>query len=209
MYTTMRIVICTCILYIPYVHSIHIACFLYRMTYLFNRILYYYCYRWMLRISPIRQPIHIYGDWEVYSDDNNTVFYFNRATFETSYDVPADLYYEGYTAHAHAAHTEYTHQPPHTPHIQPQHEQYIQQQYQHDNTIYNSTTLSTAPTEGMYSYMYTDQSYSQHTEEAGSETGVYGDNTTASVASFTDTSEQHMMMYNNSLVSSLEDEEEA
>ena len=170
----------------------------------------------MLRISPIRQPIHIYGTWEVYSDDNNTVFYFNRATLETSYDVPTDLYYEGYTAQAHTAeHTEYTHQPSHTQHVQPQyiqhtdHMQYTQQQYQHDNsTIYNSTTLSTAPTgtEGMYSY--TDQSYSQYTE-AGSETGVYGDYASASVASFTDIDDGQMMMYNNSLVSSLEDEEEA
>ena len=178
----------------------------------------------MLRISPIRQPIHIYGDWEVYSDDNNTVFYFNRATFETSYDVPTDLYYEGYTTQAHVAehiqpqyaYNEYTHQPPHTQHIQPQyiqhieHTQHIQSQYDHNstNTIYNSTTISTAPTgaEGMYSY--TDQSYNQHTEEAGSETSVYGDNTTASVASFTDI-DDGQMMYNNSLVSSLEDEEEA
>lgn len=60
---------------------------------------------WMLRVAPIRDPISVYGDWEYYGDDSMKIrnpsfnhdasraFYFNRKTFETSYEMPPDVAY--------------------------------------------------------------------------------------------------------------------
>lgn len=54
---------------------------------------------WMLRVAPIRQPVAIYGDWEhyfipndhsydsyIHEDGHN--FFFNRKTFEATYEPP-------------------------------------------------------------------------------------------------------------------------
>jgi len=67
---------------------------------------------WMLRVAPIRDPRECWGDWEIYSDADaraivaetsksspghkpppvvERTFYFNRATFEASYDEPPDV----------------------------------------------------------------------------------------------------------------------
>lgn len=56
---------------------------------------------WMLRVAPIRPPVAVYGDWEQYHADlEQTVgsesatggtFYFNRKTFEASYEMPYEL----------------------------------------------------------------------------------------------------------------------
>jgi hypothetical protein len=67
---------------------------------------------WMLRVAPIRDPKHIYGSWEEYEDisglkegsqflghrskkgvssGESRVFYFNRETFEATYDVPPEV----------------------------------------------------------------------------------------------------------------------
>lgn len=54
---------------------------------------------WMLRVAPIRSPTNVYGSWEVYDSevlsDSGSVeirrFYFNRDTFEASYDTPPIL----------------------------------------------------------------------------------------------------------------------
>ncbi|CAM9908943.1 unnamed protein product, partial [Ectocarpus fasciculatus] len=55
---------------------------------------------WMLRVAPIRDAAGVYGDWEYYADDSSIAynpslnidasraFYFNRKSFETSYDMP-------------------------------------------------------------------------------------------------------------------------
>jgi hypothetical protein len=67
---------------------------------------------WMLRVAPIRDPIAVFGDWEYYGDDSTVIynpslnidaskaFYFNRKTFETSYDTPKEVieYHQYYTA---------------------------------------------------------------------------------------------------------------
>lgn len=54
---------------------------------------------WMLRIAPVREPIAVYGAWEVYHDsttlsndvNDKHVFYFNRQTYETTYDKPDEV----------------------------------------------------------------------------------------------------------------------
>ena len=59
---------------------------------------------WMLRVAPIRNPVAIYGDWEhyftsreedphydSYVKDDGCSFFFNRKTFETTYDTPPEL----------------------------------------------------------------------------------------------------------------------
>jgi hypothetical protein len=51
---------------------------------------------WMLRVAPIRDPTATYNDWEEYKDvDENgaqgTTFYFNRVSFETTYDTPQEV----------------------------------------------------------------------------------------------------------------------
>lgn len=64
---------------------------------------------WMLRVAPIREPISVYGNWEHYFiprvDDTNydsyihdegLNFFFNRQTFEATYDPPSDLQQIGY-----------------------------------------------------------------------------------------------------------------
>lgn len=66
---------------------------------------------WMLRVAPIRQPVAVYGDWEhyymtreedpnydtyVHSDGHN--FFFNRKTFEATYDTPQELQQVEYSA---------------------------------------------------------------------------------------------------------------
>jgi hypothetical protein len=64
---------------------------------------------WMLRVAPIRQPVSVYGDWEHYfiarEEDHNydsyvqeegNSFFFNRKTFEATYDPPPDLQQVGY-----------------------------------------------------------------------------------------------------------------
>jgi hypothetical protein len=60
---------------------------------------------WMLRVAPIRDPLCVYGDWEYYGDDSMKIrnpssnhdasraFYFNRKTFETSYEMPPEVAY--------------------------------------------------------------------------------------------------------------------
>jgi hypothetical protein len=51
---------------------------------------------WMLRVAPVRDPIAIHGAWEEYSEETPSggprIFYFNRDTFEASYDVPDDVH---------------------------------------------------------------------------------------------------------------------
>lgn len=54
---------------------------------------------WMLRVAPIRDPTAIYNDWEEYKDvDENgaqgRTFYFNRVSFETTYDTPQEVTYQ-------------------------------------------------------------------------------------------------------------------
>lgn len=64
---------------------------------------------WMLRVAPIREPVSVYGDWEHYyiprAEDHNydsyiqdegLNFFFNRKTFEATYDTPSDLQHAGY-----------------------------------------------------------------------------------------------------------------
>jgi hypothetical protein len=59
---------------------------------------------WMLRVAPIRNPVAIYGDWEhyftsrdedpnydSYVKDDGSSFFFNRKTFEATYDPPPEL----------------------------------------------------------------------------------------------------------------------
>jgi hypothetical protein len=67
---------------------------------------------WMLRVAPIRDPVACWGTWEVYADEDASAiptdtagaspshkpppvkertFYFNRSTFEASYDEPPDV----------------------------------------------------------------------------------------------------------------------
>lgn len=67
---------------------------------------------WMLRVAPIRDPRARYGDWEEYedepgvqegaqllkqrgdkgfSDGESKKFFFNRRTFEATYDIPPDV----------------------------------------------------------------------------------------------------------------------
>ena len=52
---------------------------------------------WMLRVAPIRDPVAIHvNNWEEYNEleedgSNGKVFYFNRDTFEASYDIPAEV----------------------------------------------------------------------------------------------------------------------
>ena len=51
----------------------------------------------MLRVAPIRDPVAIHvNNWEEYNEleedgSNGKVFYFNRDTFEASYDIPAEV----------------------------------------------------------------------------------------------------------------------
>lgn len=52
---------------------------------------------WMLRVAPIRDPTSQYGSWEVYTEigpqgEVGRDFYFNRATFETTYDKPLEIH---------------------------------------------------------------------------------------------------------------------
>lgn len=56
---------------------------------------------WMLRVAPVRAPLSVTGTWEEYAADvpepvgnvglSGRSFYFNRATFEATYDKPPDL----------------------------------------------------------------------------------------------------------------------
>ena len=55
---------------------------------------------WMLRVAPIRDPVEILGNWERYEEVDATdgveptvlsTFYFNRQTFETTYELPPEL----------------------------------------------------------------------------------------------------------------------
>jgi hypothetical protein len=50
---------------------------------------------WMLRVAPMRNPTGHYGDWEHYAADEGLEggenFYFNRKTFEATYDTPPEL----------------------------------------------------------------------------------------------------------------------
>jgi hypothetical protein len=51
---------------------------------------------WMLRVAPIREPASVVGDWEQYTDvhadgEMGRSFYFNRKSFEASYDEPAEI----------------------------------------------------------------------------------------------------------------------
>lgn len=52
---------------------------------------------WMLRVAPIRDPVALHRlGWEEYKElDKNggpsKVFYFNRSTFEATYDIPPDI----------------------------------------------------------------------------------------------------------------------
>jgi hypothetical protein len=52
---------------------------------------------WMLRVAPIREPSAHHGDWEQYDDahvdgvSQGRRFYFNRKTFEASYEEPDDV----------------------------------------------------------------------------------------------------------------------
>ncbi len=52
---------------------------------------------WMLRVAPIRNPVQIYDNaWEEYKEiqpdgAEGRAFYFNRDTFEATYDQPADV----------------------------------------------------------------------------------------------------------------------
>ena len=48
---------------------------------------------WMLRVAPIRDPVAVYDDWEEYNEIQpdgapGRIFYFNRKTYEASYDLP-------------------------------------------------------------------------------------------------------------------------
>ena len=60
---------------------------------------------WMLRVAPIREPVGEYGDWEEYNEgevkggvDSGKTFFFNRTTFETSYDMPPEVHQFKYPA---------------------------------------------------------------------------------------------------------------
>jgi len=51
---------------------------------------------WMLRVAPIRDATAQYGNWEEYTElepngDAGKTFYFNRQTFEATYEVPQDV----------------------------------------------------------------------------------------------------------------------
>lgn len=54
---------------------------------------------WMLRVAPMRNPTNQIGDWEHYTPEDGASdedarggnFYFNRKTFEATYDMPAEL----------------------------------------------------------------------------------------------------------------------
>ena len=54
---------------------------------------------WMLRVAPMRNPTAHYGDWEHYTADpglegaggGGENFYFNRKTFEATYETPPEL----------------------------------------------------------------------------------------------------------------------
>lgn len=51
---------------------------------------------WMLRVAPLREQTAQYGAWEEYKDVESNgaagrTFYFNRETFETTYDMPHDV----------------------------------------------------------------------------------------------------------------------
>jgi hypothetical protein len=59
---------------------------------------------WMLRVAPIRNPVAVYGDWEhyftsreedpnydTYVKEEGSSFFFNRKTFEATYDAPPEL----------------------------------------------------------------------------------------------------------------------
>ena len=66
---------------------------------------------WMLRVAPMRIPIAKYSNgWEEYQNLNSTdynatdqanerVFYFNRNTYEATYDIPEDIRYHQSTIH--------------------------------------------------------------------------------------------------------------
>ena len=51
----------------------------------------------MLRVAPIREPSEVVGNWELYNEiteegrKSKKIFYFNRKTFETSYDKPKEI----------------------------------------------------------------------------------------------------------------------
>ena len=42
---------------------------------------------WMLRVSPLREPTRVLGQWEEYYDEDTLrYFYFNRSTYQATYD---------------------------------------------------------------------------------------------------------------------------
>jgi hypothetical protein len=55
---------------------------------------------WMLRVAPMRNPTGHYGDWEHYTADEGLEggenFYFNRRTFEATYETPPELLQDQY-----------------------------------------------------------------------------------------------------------------
>jgi hypothetical protein len=61
---------------------------------------------WMLRVAPIRYPTSVIDNWEIYDSEvaieNGTIeqrrFYFNRNTFEATYDLPSELTNEGFSS---------------------------------------------------------------------------------------------------------------
>ena len=55
---------------------------------------------WMLRVAPIRQPLETWGMWEIYESEcvgesmenvERRRFFFNRETFEATYEAPLEL----------------------------------------------------------------------------------------------------------------------
>lgn len=50
---------------------------------------------WMLRVAPIRDPVKTFNEWEHYEDRDpmgkKRSFYFNRTTYETTYDEPQEV----------------------------------------------------------------------------------------------------------------------
>lgn len=66
-------------------------------VYVYNAINYIIFIGWMLRVAPIREPSEVVGHWELYNEmteqgrKSKKIFYFNRKTFETSYDKPKEI----------------------------------------------------------------------------------------------------------------------